>query len=73
MNKTDFCQLSNGARCWGWGRFFSILLILVPETNNEAFGCLLWERLMFPILHSTLVSKQIGNSAKVNRHVGNLA
>lgn len=53
--------------------FFSILLILITETKDQAIGCLLWERFMLLILHSALVSKQIGNSAKVNRHVGSLA
>lgn len=53
--------------------FFPILLILITETNDQAIGCLLWERFMFPILHSPLPSKHIGKSAKVNRHVGNLA
>lgn len=53
--------------------FSSILLILITKTKDQVIGCPLWERFMFPILHSALISKQIGNGAKVNRHVGSLA
>lgn len=48
---------------------FLILSFLVRKTSDQAIDCLLWERFTFPILHSTLISKQTGNSAKVNRKV----
>lgn len=73
MNTTDFfvsCHMEQDGR---GENVFHTFDSYKKYTSDQAIACVLEERFMFPILHSTLVSQQTGNGAKVNRKVGNHA